>query len=117
MNNVDISTSAGSAEQPREKRTWHYLQQPVDFEMAPCACGNHATQWSEFARHLWCDKCELDFIPEHNGIFDGPIAANVAHMLGVRFDRFNMATQQVERFNLDKFAYDAEEPGSVLTTG
>lgn len=85
-----------------EKRTWHYLQPPATYGMAPCSCGNDDTQWSEFAKHLWCAKCEKDFIPEHAGIFDGPIPVATSMMLGICFDRFNMETQQVEPFEFDK---------------
>lgn len=98
----DIATPA------LEKRTWHYLQSPSAFDMAPCDCGNHETQWSEYAKHLWCAKCEKDFIPAHAGIFDGPIASKLAASLGVRFDRFNLTTGKVERFNLDTAEYVAE---------
>jgi hypothetical protein len=91
-----------------EKRKWHYLQPPAAFQMAPCSCGNHETQWSEYAKHLWCAVCEKDFIPEHAGVFDGPIAVNIAAMLGVRFDRFNMETNKVERFDLKSSQYLVE---------
>jgi hypothetical protein len=93
---------------PVAKRQWHYLQQPAAYEMAPCSCGNHETQWSEFAKHLWCAKCEKDFVPEHAGIFDGPIASKLALMLGVSFDRFNLVMNRVERFNLDTMEYEVD---------
>jgi hypothetical protein len=93
---------------PLKKREWHYLAQPAVFEMAPCACGNHETQWSEFAEHLWCAKCEIDFRPVHAGVFDGPIPSKVAAMLGVRFDRFNLVTNKVERFDLETSSYVVE---------
>jgi hypothetical protein len=79
-----------------EKRTWAYIQSPFMHEIAPCSCGNEKTQWSEYAKHLWCSKCEKDFIPEHNGIFDGPIAFHAARMLGLTFDRVNLLTGKVE---------------------
>lgn len=84
-----------------EKRKWYYIQQPAAFEVAACDCGNTETQWSEFAKHLWCSKCEKDFIPEHYGILDGPIPVGAATMLGISFDRFNLETQKVERFDVD----------------
>lgn len=87
------------------RRKWHYIQKPAVFEIAPCECGNTDTQWSEFANHLWCPKCEKDFIPSHNGIFDGPIAVKAAAMLGISFDRFNMETQKIERFDVDSATY------------
>lgn len=85
-----------------EKRTWCYMQSPSIYEIAPCACGNTATQWSEFKGRLWCDRCAVDFVPAHNGIFDGPIPVSVAGMLGMSFDRFNLETGQVERFEAEK---------------
>lgn len=88
-----------------EKRKWVYLQQPKVHEMASCFCGNEDTQWSEYAKHLWCDKCQKDFIPSHGGIFDGPIAFNTARILGITFDRFNLESNQVE-------LVDNEEIGS-----
>ena len=93
--------------QPLVKRTWHYIQEPNVFEVAPCACGNAHTQWSEYARHLWCEKCQIDFVPSHAGIFDGPIPVNVAAMLGVRFDRMNLLTGNVERFDIGTAKYIA----------
>jgi len=84
-----------------EKRTWCYIQPPANHEMAPCSCGNVETQWSEYKDHLWCAKCEKDFIPEHSGIFGQPIPINTARMLGISFDRFNIKTEQAEV--LDEF--------------
>lgn len=69
--------------------------------MGPCDCGNEDLQWSEFERHLWCDKCQRDFIPDNIGAFDGPIPVRVSALLGMTFDRYNMETQRVERFDLD----------------
>lgn len=81
-----------------ERRTWVYVQSPTSYGIAPCSCGNVETQWSEFKKHLWCATCEKDFIPEHNGIFDGPIPVKTAQMLGLSFDRFNLETEQIEKF-------------------
>lgn len=84
-----------------EKRDWCYIQQPAVYEIAPCPCGNTQTQWSEFKKHLWCDKCQKDFVPAHNGIFDGPIPAYTAMLMGISFDRINLATQQIVPFNVE----------------
>lgn len=81
-----------------EKRTWRYVQPPSTYEIAPCACGNHDTQWSEFKGRLWCAKCAVDFVPEHNGIFDGPIPVMTSQLLGISFDRVNLETGKVEPF-------------------
>lgn len=84
-----------------EKREWCYLQPPSTYEIAPCACGNGDTKWSEYKGRLWCAKCEIDFVPEHNGIFDGPIPVATSAMLGIFFDRINLATNEVEPFEID----------------
>ena len=93
----------------KEKRTWCYIQSPATYEMAPCACGNEDTQWSEFRHHLWCANCQIDFIPEHDGIFGGPIPIGVASMLGISFDRINLETNEIERFE----DYTEEHPDNV----
>ena len=93
----------------QEKRTYCYVMTPSHFEMAPCTCGNHATQWSEFAGHLWCSCCETDFVPAHSGVFDGPIPIRTALLLGLNFDRFNFVTQKVERFDPDLMGYSEVE--------
>jgi hypothetical protein len=83
------------------KRTWVYAGPPSMYEISGCKCGNNDVQWSEFTRHLWCDKCSIDFIPEHNGIFDGPIGVETCWMLGITFDRINIETGQIEPFVLE----------------
>jgi len=75
-----------------ERRTWIYVQRPAEYEIAGCACGNNDPDWSEFKGMLWCAVCQKDFVPEHSGIFDGPIPINTARLLGVDFRRFDLAT-------------------------
>jgi hypothetical protein len=99
----DIDASVKTLE--LEKRTWHFIQQPSSFDVSPCACGNANTQWSEYQKHVWCEKCEIDFIPEHAGIFDGPIPTKLAAMLGIRFDRVNMITGKIEQFDIESSSY------------
>lgn len=82
------------------RRTWVYCMSPKAFEVAPCSCGNEDAQWSEYENHLWREPCQKDFIPDHNGILDGPIPVNLAEMMGIRFDRVIIETGKVERFNL-----------------
>lgn len=90
------------------KRTWAYLQGPAHFEMAGCSCGNHQTQWSEFEGHLWCDACQKDFKPSHNGILNGPIPFALATLMGISFDRVNLLTMQKETFSVETMSYTAE---------
>ena len=81
----------------RVRRKWHYIQRPAAFCIGPCKCGNSDLQWSEWQKHVWCDKCKLDFIPTHNGVFDGPIPLNLANMMGIRFDRWDMKKKTIIR--------------------
>lgn len=74
------------------KRKFHYIHPPYNYEISRCSCGNDKTQWSEFVDHLWCDKCNKDFIPENWGFFDGPISLAVCSMFGISFDRIEIAT-------------------------
>ena len=89
------------------KRTWVYVQRPREYEMAPCSCGNADPDWSEFVKHLWCKFCKKDFVPEHPGVFDGPVPMHVAHLLGMQFDRLNLETWVLERLDLDTGEYKA----------
>lgn len=92
--------TAQTTSPPLEKRTWCYVMRPAAYEIDGCKkCGNADPEWSEFKGHLWCAKCEVDFVPAHNGVFDGPICVNVCKILGISFDRFNLETQQVEKFD------------------
>jgi hypothetical protein len=95
---------------PLTLRTWHFLKPPAAFEIACCACGNMRTQWSEFEGHLWCDVCNIDFKPAHAGVLDGPVPVKLAAMLGLTFDRFNLVTKQVERYNVETLLYDVAPP-------
>ena len=85
-----------------KKREWVYVGSPSMYDIAPCSCGNTETQWSEYSKHLWCSKCEKDFVPEHDGVFGGPILANIAGLLGICFDRVNITTGKVVKFNIDE---------------
>ena len=92
-----------------EKREWCYILQPSRYDIAPCKCGNYDTQWSEFKGHLWCDKCMVDFIPENNGIFDGPIPIKAAMLLGLSFDRIDLKTNKIIKFNCNEDPMYKEE--------
>ena len=85
----------------KERREWCYIQQPIWYEIAPCSCGNENTQWSEFKKHIWCDICNIDFIPEHNGIFDGSIPFHCAELMGISFDRIDLTTFEVIKFDIN----------------
>ena len=78
-----------------ERRVWVYVQRPREYEIAGCSCGNQDPDWSEYAHHLWCAGCQKDFIPEDNGIFDGPIPVESAKLLGIDLRRFNLETHEI----------------------
>jgi hypothetical protein len=86
----------------KEQRTWVYVQQPREYEIALHTCGDKTPEWSEFKDHLWCGKCQVDFVPEHWGIFEGPVPVNACKMLGISFDRFNLETGVVEPFVIEE---------------
>ena len=94
-------------------RSWRFLQPPAAFDMAPCICGNSATTWSEFDKHLRCDTCGKDFVPAHRGVFDGPIRFRTAHLEGLSFDRINLRSGEVERFDAKKLRYVDQSGGPV----
>lgn len=79
-----------------EKRTHVYVMRPRAYEVAGCPCGNNDPDWSEYKKHLWCQKCGNDFIPEHNGIFDGPVGLGLCEVLGIDLRRMNLETQEIE---------------------
>jgi hypothetical protein len=82
-----------------KKRKWIYVQRPISYEISGCPhCGNDDCDWSEYEKHLWCANCEIDFIPEDNGVFDGPIPVRCAEMLGMCFDTHNIESGKIEKF-------------------
>lgn len=79
----------------KTKRTWIYVQKPSAYGISACKCGNTETQWSEYRKHIWCAKCEIDFIPSSNGVFDGPILAGVSEGLGLDFRRWDLKNKKL----------------------
>lgn len=63
------------------KRTHVYVCRPRAYEISGCACGNDDPDWSEYQGHLWCQKCEIDFVPKSNGVFDGPICVEAMRLI------------------------------------
>lgn len=77
------------------KRKYCYVMRPREYGMSGCSCGNEDPDWSEFVHHLWCSRCQKDFIPEDSGLFDGPIGLQVCSLLGISFDMFEISTGKV----------------------
>jgi len=51
----------------------------------------------------------VDFIPENNGIFDGPIPIKAAMLLGLSFDRIDLKTNKIIKFNCNEDPMYKEE--------
>jgi hypothetical protein len=65
-------------------------------------------EWSEYEHKIWCYDCEID-TEGFKGIFDGPIPLQASRLLGITFDRINLETKQIERFNLETHEWDPPE--------
>ena len=86
-----------------EKRKYCYCQHPLAYEISLCPkCGGHNITWSEYENYIWCIDCQIDYIPEHFGIFDGPIPVELAEEFGTKFDRIELDTgKRIKRTDLE----------------
>lgn len=84
-----------NAPPPMKKRTWHYVMKPYAYSMRCDKCEGSNIEWSEFEHKIWCYDCQID-TDGFEGIFGGPIGINVAKIMGIFFDRWNMVEQRVE---------------------
>lgn len=78
-----------------KKRTWIYMMRPSAYEITCDICGG-LVEWSEYEKHVWCEKCQKD-TRGTGGIFDGPIAHEVAELLGISFDRYFLKSKKVKK--------------------
>lgn len=72
---------------------------PAAYEISGCSCGNTDPDWSEYQGRLWCATCQIDFIPENSGIFDGPIPVNAMALMGIDMRRYEIATGKIEEIS------------------
>src|SRR5438552_3553489 len=86
-----------SVDSLKERATSIYIMPPSHFEIPGCKCGNNEPEWSEYKEHLWCAKCQKDFVPKHWGILDGPVAVQACLLLGMNFDRVDLKTKRIKR--------------------
>lgn len=91
-------------------RTWHYVQNPKEYEIECNMCGESNIEWSEYEGHIWCYDCKKD-VTGTMGIFDGPIPMTTAAILGICFDRWDMVNKVRLRLNrvTDKYEPIAEQ--------
>jgi hypothetical protein len=94
VEHTKMEAKEDTAQKQLLKRTHVYILQPTAYEISGCPVSpTHEVTWSEYEDHLWCFDCEVDFIPEHWGIFDGPIPVGAATMMGLSFDRISLDGQ------------------------
>ncbi len=91
-----------------KKRTWHYIQKPQEHDISCPECGGVNLAWSEFENHIWCYDCQKD-LNNYTSALSGPVPVQVALMLGISFDRYNMETKKVEKFNVENGKYESNE--------
>jgi len=92
-------------------RTWHYVQNPRDYDVQCDKCNGTNIEWSEFEHMIWCYDCKID-TPGTGGIFDGPISVGVCKLLGMSLDRWNMKKNRVEYMRVvgNKIKWFAKKP-------
>lgn len=82
------------------KRVWCYIQKPAEHDIQCTKCKGINLDWSEWARHVWCRDCEIDF-DDYTTALSGPVPVMLAHMLGLCMDEYNLETEEVRYFNFD----------------
>lgn len=64
------------------------------YEIRCDVCHKSNIDWSEYEGLIWCYDCETDTKGE-GGVFDGPISLRVGEMIGLSFDRIDLATGEI----------------------
>ena len=73
------------------KRTDCYCMKPTVYEISCDLCGGSNITWSEYEHRIWCYDCQKD-TPGNGGIFDGPIPMHLCEVMGISFDKIEIAT-------------------------
>jgi hypothetical protein len=87
-----------------KKRRSCYIQKPYEYEIECNLCGGKNIDWSEFEERIWCFDCKKD-VRGTKGVFDGPIPIQVAAVLGMSFDRFDLVKKCILRYDDEKHKY------------
>jgi len=87
-----------------EKRKWHYVQNPAQYEIHCDKCNGTNIEWSEFEKLIWCYDCKID-TKGTEGIFGGPIPVDTCAVLGINLDRYDMVKKRILRWNKEKQEY------------
>jgi len=78
-----------------KKRTWHYIMKPYEYSMCCDKCNGTNIEWSEYDGMIWCYDCKID-TKGFGEIFDGPIGFGVCELLGISFNRWDIANERIE---------------------
>lgn len=92
-----------------KKREWAYVQEPQVYGIACDICEGSNLAWSEYDGLIWCYDCKKD-TKGTMGIFDGPVGVQACEMMGMCFDKYNIATGEVKKFEIKE---DPELTGDV----
>ena len=92
----------------KEKRIWCYIQKPNEHDIQCPECKGVNLEWSEFESHIWCYDCEEDY-SNYISVLSGPYAVMAGHLLGIRLDRINLETKQIEVYNIETNKYENYE--------
>jgi hypothetical protein len=83
------------------KRIWCYIQKPAQHEISCPKCKGTNLDWSEWDKHIWCYNCKKDY-SNYSSALSGPVPVQVATMLGLSLDMFNIETNEVKHYDLNK---------------
>ena len=94
----------------RKKRRFMYVQKPQEYGVRCDKCGGSNLDWSEWAGFIWCYSCSFDTKGDE-GIFSGPIPIKTAGLLGLSFDRYDLETKKVLKFDTEEWHNSFQTPG------
>lgn len=87
-----------------KRRKFLYCMHPNAYEIAGCKrCNGHNVTYSEFVGLMYCYDCKKEYRPDHWGIFDGPIPIGLSALLGISFDRIEIATGRRIKADTDEW--------------
>ncbi len=98
----------------RKKRERVYVLRPRQFDISGCPeCDNPDPEWSEYSGLLWCPFCKIDFEPERDGVFGGPIPVQCAEIIGCFFDMIDIATGKLLPDCIGHIHFSPAEDGTL----
>lgn len=83
------------------KRVWCYIQKPFQHEICCPICKGINLDWSEWDGYIWCHDCKKDY-NNYISALSGPVPVQLVTLLGLSLDKYNLETQEVEHYDLEK---------------